>query len=313
MTGRPQVERIVFHGVRHWCRNLIEVVDAACADAPAMSVFEPRRPRTAWSRRTVAVRVGYRPGARTWRGAVFDAVWSLTTRPGSRRTYWIGTDVSRALAPGATRRPSVVRWLAGRSGCGAPWFVDELRTIGLEASDVRFPYRSAMSEQPASWPGRFTVGAYVPEVNAEHYGVATLAALVHRFPDVEFRFFGGGSVCEADNVTYLGWIDDVAGELDAVVVHLRLSAHDAIAGTVRDALSCGRYVVFGYPLPGVSYASHDDVAAIAQHIEEFAARYADGRLPPNDTGRAYVATLDWETDAQRFLAWIVGTSSGATP
>src|SRR5690606_7524516 len=121
-----------------------------------------------------------RPFARTWRGRLFDIIWRIATRPGGRATYWIGTDVARAVKDGpaaSARQIRRRRALAGRSACGAPWFVDELATLNISATYLRFPLAPEVPALVPDWPTSFTVSTYVPMVNANLYGVHAIEQL----------------------------------------------------------------------------------------------------------------------------------------
>ncbi len=246
------VRYVILFGVKHWCDYL-----AVALNSPDIQVefvaFSLRHIVRLRSRRVICVRVGYRPGARTPRGRLFDLFWIAATRPANRRTYWIGTDVARAVAAAPDATPSSIRRdniIAGASACGAPWFVDELKAIGISAHYLRFPYFLGETGDWAPWPSEFVISTYVPGNQPDFYGAQMVAAVASELPGATFFVYGGGAVPARPNIAELGWVDDLPEQLLRCVVHLRLTEHDAIAGTVREALSVGRYVVFGYDVPG---------------------------------------------------------------
>lgn len=292
-------------GVRHWCDHLASLANRVDPDRSYVTIGISDLLLARW-RFTRVVRVGFRPVALTPRGVAFDLTWALLTTRRARRTYWIGTDVWNTVTE---RKPGrFFRWvrrrLMGRSAAGAPWFVGELRECGVEATYVRFPLDTGPRVDPPSWPSAFSVAAYVPANKPEFYGTRTIVQLAELLPEVTFDVYGGGAVAAPPNLIRHGWTEDFRSALESSVVHLRPTTHDAIAGTVREALAAGRYVLFSHELPGVSKLDPDSLDDAVELMRLLLSQHTSGDLEPNDAGLAYADSMDWRGDAQEFVKWI---------
>ena len=257
------------------------------------------------------MRVGFRPGALTLRGIAFDLAWAMTVPRSRRLTYWIGTDVAHTNDEAEVHdiRRRWRRHLAGRSACGAPWFVDELARAGITAEAVRFPYGTVGADPEwIDWPDRFQVSIYLPANKPEFYGSEVLLALADATPDIHYLVFGTAAVADRPNIEHCGYVDDLVHALSRTVAHLRLSEHDAIAGTVRDALSIGRYVLFGYELPGVTMVDVRDPLEIADHLRRIKAQFDAGELEANRQGLDFAAAMEPSRDAAALAEWITRAS-----
>lgn len=296
--------RVRLVGVEHWCRHLAALLSEA-DDQLDIEVVRPGRLRPSFRRTTV--RVGFRPGATTWRGRIFDAVWAISVRPSMRCTYWIGTDVIQSVQDGEpgplSRRWR--RWLAGRSAVGAPWFVAELASAGFESEPLRFPHETTEA-RARPWPESFAVLTYIPLTRSDFYGADLLPELADMLPEVTFRIMGNGVVASRPNIEQLGFVSDPIGELERCVVLLRLTEHDAIAGTVREALATGRYALFGYDVPGVIQVDVRNVVAVADHLRRLRDGFETGQLPPNHEGIEYARSMSASSDALALARWIQG-------
>ncbi|MEZ5230072.1 MAG: hypothetical protein R2710_26435, partial [Acidimicrobiales bacterium] len=200
------------------------------------------------------LRVGLRPGASNRNGRLFDAVWraAVTLRRRSAAYYWIGTDVFDSVTNG----DRVPKWaLDSPHWVGAPWFADELEPLGVAAENIWFPTEQPVLERSSSLmpPGPFTVSAYVPAFNADLYGWGFLQKVADALPTIQFKIFGEGSekLQAGRNVALLGEVANGAAVIEQSHVHLRPTKHDALAGTVREALALSRYVGFSQPFDGV--------------------------------------------------------------
>lgn len=310
------MSRIRLVGVDHWCRHLATVFHDARPDIP-VEVVTPSGLRPSGADGPT-VRVGFRPGAATWRGRVFDLWWMICVRRSRRVTYWIGTDVAQAVQDGELGKLGKLerRWrraMAGRSAVGAPWFVDELRAVGIESDYARFPHESVVAGA-RPWPEEFSVATYIPLNKPEFYGADVLPAIADRLPHVPIHVYGGGEVEERSNIEQHGFVDDFVAEIERSVVVLRLTDHDAIAGTVREALAIGRYTLFGYDVPGVTTVDVHDADAIAEAIDDVRARHEVGSLAPNEAGIRFAATMSARADAAALAAWILGEpNDGGAP
>ena len=146
------------------------------------------------------MRVGYRIGATTWRGRLFDAYWSLLRRamPDAVAShYWLGTDVLDTLREA---RAGTLGWsrLSGSRDdlhlAAAPWLVDELAEVGLRATTAGIHPVTPAPGEPPPMPSEFGVLSYVPGARFEFYGGPLIMDAARRLPDVRFRHRRAGRV-----------------------------------------------------------------------------------------------------------------------
>ncbi|MEP1213736.1 MAG: hypothetical protein ABJM11_06385 [Marinobacter sp.] len=267
------------------------------------------------------IRVGFRPGQFRPRAFVIDILCLLYVALGGKLFfYWTGSDVPRTAlllkSPGAIAgywSIPVTRYLLQHSKhcVAAPWLIKELAEFGCRAKSLPFPtptdeFEEAGASHP-EWPSEFTVLSYVPDHNYSNYCGDELAQLARRMPNVQFRIMGGeGAWCDdcPPNLTFLGWAHAQDQYLKCVVV-LRAVRHDAMGGTVREALLCGRYVLYTYPHPSAILLPEPDrspnlIRDMEENLTHLREKFVCGRLPFNVEGRHWVmANLTEGVLAQR--------------
>jgi len=144
----------------------------------------------------VLMRVGFRPGACTARGLAFDAFWSALRKLNPRCGvvyYWLGTDVSRAVRAWRNGR---VRWsvyheaLRDRHIVDAPWLVDELAELGIDAAFIPIPLVVDNVASPPCMPRDFTVLTYIPDDRPEFYGASSVFEAARHLPSATFHVVG---------------------------------------------------------------------------------------------------------------------------
>jgi hypothetical protein len=245
----------------------------------------------------LAIRVGYRPGAATWRGRCFDAAWCVlnaaATR-GRRAYYWIGTDVWNACSDSAAGEHT--RWFKREADgavhwAGSSWLAEELQTIGVPAAELLFPAALPAATVVRALPPEFRVSTYIPDGRSVFYGGSQLLAAARALPFVQFDVFGGTGAWVRDekpaNVSFLGWMPDVTPTYLKSSVLLRQVQHDALGGSVREALALGRHVIYTYPIPHTSHVRFGDVDGLIQKLDELVSAHRAGTLRPNLEGMAY--------------------------
>jgi hypothetical protein len=302
--------RVVLVGVQSWCEHLrseleavsqLEVVTCSPSAVVGLKRYSG----------DVVVRVGMRPGARTVRGRVFDWSWRRAVPLDRRVTYWIGTDVYDTTHD-VERHDLEVDYLGGIHLAGAPWLTDELRRIGIQAETALFPTTTDDSEPVVDLPQEFVVHAYVPELKPDFYGRRIIEELARRRPATRFEVWGSDRTSDTDNLTYRGRTDDMRRVLDDAVVHLRLTRHDALAATVRESLSRGRYVLFPYQYPGVIQVSPWDIDRIELELDSLATQFSEGELGLNEIGRIAVQPLMNESAARQLAERLMGVAQAAS-
>lgn len=245
----------------------------------------------------ILLRMGYRPGARTWRGRVFDGLWAFLRAVNPRAKavhYWIGTDVlhtlqdhrSGRLRPGPLRRAQRdLHW------ADAPWLVDELAEVGLDARYIALPVPLLDVQPPDRLPAPFTVLTYIPDHRAEFYDGPTILQAARALPGIRFEVIGGEGTWARSplpNLAFFGWQKDVRPFLARASVVVRLVRHDGMGGTVLEALQAGRHVIYSQSIPCVTVVSYQDPTALEAALRELQERFEAGGLAPNLAGHRYV-------------------------
>jgi glycosyltransferase involved in cell wall biosynthesis len=169
----------------------------------------------------------------------------------------------------------------------APWLVEELHEIGIEAKTLAVGAVNAV-ETIAPLPNMFRVLTYLPEPRREFYGEKRVYELARAMPGVRFTVLGPGGVDRnaPENVSFAGHVDDVPARIDASTVLLRLTEHDGASVLVLEALARGRHVVWTHDYPGVLVA-HDTLQAFTA-LSDLYESHRRGTLEPNRAGIDFV-------------------------
>jgi glycosyltransferase involved in cell wall biosynthesis len=169
----------------------------------------------------------------------------------------------------------------------APWLVDELRTLGLDASYL--PVGAVdVPDVTTPLPQTFRVLTYLPEPRRSFYGERRVYTIARAMPDVEFVVLGPGqrNPSAPPNVTFAGYVREVSSQIDASSVILRLTEHDGQSILVLEALARGRHVIWTHACPGV-HATRDTDDALAKMRELYELHTAHA-LEVNEAGQRYV-------------------------
>lgn len=302
-----------------WSSKIAAALDAHPSEIRASFVPSSRYPhllvRPPSSGPVVIMRAGYRPGSPTPRGRAFDLYWSLLCRrlpQAARCHFWLGTDVSRTLEDaeaGRLHRHALEEAAPDLHLTTAPWLIDELRTVGIEANLAGIPTKwQAPSEEPPL-PPDFSVLTYTPDPRFGFYGGEIVLGAARNLPDVPFHFVGteGRDARDAPpNAIWHGWTDDMTARYIESTVVVRVPEHDALGATVIEGLLCARHVVFIHEIPHVHRLKPVTVAALTTALEDLRAAHAAGTLRPNSAGRAYAMERFDETPmAERLTALIM--------
>jgi hypothetical protein len=232
----------------------------------------------------VIVRVGFRPGAPTPFGRLFSAAWSVLMLLKPRAGvvwYWIGTDVSDTVQAYRDERLRAAIAREVRRGshiAGSDSLASELATIGIDAQVAWFPaFTLKVPDVVPSLPSRYTVLSYVPDARPRFYGGPDLLELACALPDIEVRIAGGTGEWAGEvpaNVTFLGWIDDMATEYEAASCVVRLVQHDAVGATAIEGLMYGRDVIYSGSLENAVSVPFGDASALIDAVRRLRAAHA---------------------------------------
>ena len=194
--------RVLVFGQPFWGRRVTSALDAPAEDVCATFV-----PQAAYARLLIRpsadpvllMRVGYRVGATTTRGRLFDTYWSLLRRTHPRAVachYWLGSDV---FDTSEEARAGTLRWAALRDAradlhlADAPWLVDELEAVGIRAINAHVPVPHRAPSSPPPLPAEFSVLTYLAASRFEFYGGVALLEAADRLPAVRFDVVGAAN------------------------------------------------------------------------------------------------------------------------
>ena len=104
-------------------------------------------------------------------------------------THWVGSDVLNAIQYAKQNtnfikiNKNLIHW------AGAPWLVDELKSIGIQSRFVPLPPHlvdHALSSSCSPLPNTFTVLSYIPDTRPQFYGYNYILRLAKEFSDIQF-------------------------------------------------------------------------------------------------------------------------------
>lgn len=317
--------RVVLAGQGRWARALAEGLARRAGFNAEVAAFDSGSDALSLSRWS-AVRaadtlllVGFRPGATTVRGRVFDAALALALIGRDTRVihYWIGSDVQRALADaGAGHADRLLRTTSGREHfAGSEPLARDLATLGIDVRVVPFPWEGVPSpEQLPAMPERFTALSYVPDARPDFYGGPELVAAARALPQARFVVMGGTGAWVEDapsNLEFTGWVADTGSLYAGASCVVRLTEYDSIGGTAVEGLAWGRPVIYNHELEHATLVPFRDATALIGALEALAGRHAAGTLEPDADASAW-ARLEFDP-AARFSALAGALTDGATP
>lgn len=272
----------------------------------------------------IVMRVGVRPGGIGKRPFVLDILWQMFRWLWPRKSFvyfWIGTDVLQALEERQHgKHPYFLKLVqTAHHFANAPWLKEELMSIEVPSEVVLFP-SGKVSPPPAesiAWPEQFTVMAYIPDHRHHFYGGEEFINAARQLPDVRFLVTAGAGVWAKnppENIHFLGHRDDMAKLFNAAHVVVRQVRHDAIGGTVREALFYARHVVYSYPLPHSHEVAWGDFDGLVREIRTFRDKFNAGLLAPNHAGREY-ALDEWSPSrlVDNLIRQLLATRRGMVP
>lgn len=291
---------VLILGQPYWGARIAQALNAHAGDMRARFVPQggyarllarPPRPDG-----LVLMRVGYRVGASTARGRLFDVYWSLLRRSLPAAVpchYWLGTDVLNTIeeAGAGTLRRAV--FSAARDDlhiADAPWLVTELQSIGVSAVAAQVPQSYLAPPVAPPLPSEFSVLTYLAASRFDFYGGATILEAARRLPGVRFDVVGSqGDIAPSapDNVRWQGWVGDMAARYASATVVVRIPRHDGFGATVIEGLLNARHVIYTHEVPFVRTVSPPSTENLAEALAELLDAHASGRLGPNLAGRAY--------------------------
>lgn len=309
---------VVVLGQPYWATRIARALQGSGGDMQATFVDErsylrllARRPR---GEHVVLMRAGYRVGATTPRGRLFDAYWAALRRASPRSIachYWLGTDVMDTIAESraGTLRASVV--CAARRDvhfADAPWLATELLEVGIQAQHVSVPQAYETPDQPPPLPPTFRALTYLPGERFAFYGGDVVMETARRLPDVGFDVVGraGAAAREAlRNVAWHGWVAGMSAMYSRATVVVRIPEHDGMGATVVEGLLHARHVIYSHEVPFVRRLDPVTAAGLTAELTSLRDAHLEGSLDLNLDGRAFALETFSEKHLTERLAALI--------
>lgn len=201
--------------------------------------------------------------------------------------HWVGSDVM--LAKEAVEKKTVDENFLSYPVhlTDSPWFVDDLKEIGIKAKYLPLLTVENIPEKPIM-SGEFSILTYVPQDDQEFYGLPIIIEVAKQFPEIIFKIAGSKetSFPLTPNIQLLGWIDNMKPLFEKSVVCIRFLKHDGLSFFVLESLLYGKYVIYNRSFDYCNYASN--VPEMISVISELYAKFRIGELAPNEDGREFV-------------------------
>ena len=247
-------------------------------------------------------------------GIAFEAFFSLLRRRNRQAAtvyYWIGTDVLNAVRDVRQGRVRSRFFESARQDihiADAPWLVEELASIGVQAERLSYPAPILKADAPPALPDRFSVLSYVPDRRFRFYGGPAILEAARSFPRIPFHIVGGTGKWAKDgpaNLQFHGWQKDMRPFYRNASVVVRLVRHDAVGTTAQEALCFARHLIYSYPLPHSLPVAVDDGLALRRRIGQLFEEHQAGVLAPNLAGWQYgVSEFDEQRYSQELLTYL---------
>jgi glycosyltransferase involved in cell wall biosynthesis len=309
--------RVLVLGQPYWGQRVAQALNVPAEGVHAVFVSEGSylglvaRPT---SERVHLMRVGYRIGASSPRGRLFDAYWALLRRSLRNAVpchYWLGSDVLDTIDEA---RAGTLRWAALRGSrddlhlADAPWLVSELESVGIHAADAHIPVPHRAPSLPPEMPAVFSVLTYLAPSRFKFYGGEAILEAARRLPDVRFDVVGATGAPDRQsppNVRWHGWVSDMPRYYAGATVVVRIPRHDGLGETVVEGLLNARHVVYTHELPFVRTVWPPTPDALVAELAALRADHLAGLLRANLAGREYALQAFDEARLTRELVALV--------
>lgn len=237
-----------------------------------------------------ALRIGRSDGMISMNG-VSDQSGSLDLAMKKHRKIWMqwqGTDVLLALKrakDGTIYRKYIDH---ARHFCDAPWLIDELHSIGIEAELMHYKWLPEKAIENRF--NQLAVYSYVAKGREDFYGWQTISKFANNHSDVPFIIVGSdgdGLLNVPPNVEFKGWVNpsEMQNLQRNTPIFIRLTEHDGFSLSVLEALSNGSEVIWNQPHQLVNFCNDETREEVFDRICE---RLKKNELQRSEPNIAYI-------------------------
>lgn len=201
--------------------------------------------------------------------------------------HWVGSDILVAKENFKLNKINRKFIHKAKHLTDTPWFVPELKTIGIDAAYIPIPLINT-TEKIAAFRDYFNVLAYIPQGKEKQYGFEHVLLAAKELPKITFNIVGLSTYHAPlpPNIKLLGWVDKVQAYFSEAIVTVRMPIHDGLSMFVLETLLHARYSIYNQPFSG-SYFASDSQQLISQ-LKELIKKFDAGDLPLNYIGQKRV-------------------------
>lgn len=177
--------------------------------------------------------------------------------------WWVGSDVLYCIEDPALGRAAKKLDSISHNIVVAPHLQRELLMLNISSmyipSVIPIDFQEVIEESSTV---RDSVLVYLPSKRKEFYGYSNVKRIIERMPRVKFLVVGDveHSLSSYENVSSLGWVEDMGQIWPSVRCILRLTKHDGMPRIILEGLRRGCYAVYSWEMPGCSLAKSAEQA-----------------------------------------------------
>jgi len=205
--------------------------------------------------------------------------------------HWIGSDVYSLLQDSGKSKVKlkilvnvnklfdITNWVA------APLLKNEFEEYGISSEVVYIPTELVKEVEITPLPSEPSFVSYLPESNHSFYGSELIFQLAKKNPEIIINIVAndGIGLPQMDNIVYHGWVDQIT--MNEIYENnygvIRIPEHDALGGTVIEAVLRGRYAIWSFEAPYVyGIKNYDELEKSVYSIIR--------KTSPNFSGAKYI-------------------------
>ena len=228
-----------------------------------------------------------------------DVVYSINGTLGNSRVFelalkkkkkvmmtWVGTDVTKAKRLKEVNE----RFLNDvEHYCEVDWIKEELKELNIHAEVLNFFNFKEEKNSAIEAEKQLQILTYISKGREKYYGWDEIISTARLHADVLFTVVGTdgkGFDNIPDNVSCLGWVEDMDSLFKKAQCTIRFVEHDGLSGFVLESLFRGKQVLYSEPLQHCIHVK--SVSEMSQSIGQLKEKHTAGENLLNQMGREYV-------------------------
>ena len=230
-----------------------------------------------------------------------DVVYSINGTLGQSRVFdlafkkkkkvmmtWVGTDVTNSKKLKEVNQTFLKQ---SEHYCEVNWIQKELKELNIDAEILNFFNFKDEKKSTINPSDKLQVLTYISKNREKYYGWDEIISAAKKHPDIVFTVVGTdgeGMGGFPDNVTCLGWVEEMDSLFENAHCTIRFVEHDGLSGFVLESLFRGKQVLYSEPLNHCHQVQSS--ADIADKLEGLKTRFAGGEKLLNEAGIDFVKT-----------------------